>query len=216
MPFQTHFQVPNLLSLGFHLVCEDTHLSQEIKQGCRIGTGSPLEGSREATPLILDVRRMAVIFGGWQVGEVSCMKGTPVAFSPGQEVPATTWTRLVTFPALDRLRRKPPSSHESGLGPGLWLLMPLTELPWAARPQGIPQLARQGFCHLTWKRNPNFSAEQPMTLPVSSGCEDSSTYQARALKQLRNVGRKGHVLAPTKLGCRKVFVLHRPKHDFKS
>lgn len=31
VPFQTHFQVPNLFSLGFHLVCEDTHLLQEIK-----------------------------------------------------------------------------------------------------------------------------------------------------------------------------------------
>lgn len=41
VPFQTHFQVPNLLSLGFHLVCEDTHLSQEIKHRLRIRTGSP-------------------------------------------------------------------------------------------------------------------------------------------------------------------------------
>lgn len=39
------------------------------------------------------------------------------------------------------------------------------------------------------------------------------TYQASVLKPLRNVGCKGHVLALTKLGSRKVFVLRRPKHD---
>lgn len=42
------------------------------------------------------------------------------------------------------------------------------------------------------------------------------TYQARLLKQLRNVGRKGHVLALTTLGCREASALHRPKHDSKS
>lgn len=42
------------------------------------------------------------------------------------------------------------------------------------------------------------------------------TYQASVWKQLRNVGRKGHVLALTKLGSRKVSVLYRSKHDSKS
>ena len=46
--FETHFQVPNLLSLGFHLVCEDTHLTGEIKQWWRSRTGSP--GGRAMKP----------------------------------------------------------------------------------------------------------------------------------------------------------------------
>ena len=34
--------------------------------------------------------------------------------------------------------------------------------------QGLSRLACQGFCHFTWKHNPNFCADEPMTFPLSS------------------------------------------------
>lgn len=62
------------------------------------------------------------------------MKETQVIFLPGREVSATTLTRSVTFPALDRLRGKTPSSHKSGLRARLWLLVsPQGSLGWLAR-----------------------------------------------------------------------------------
>lgn len=65
--FQAYFQVPNLLSLGFHLVCEDTHLSREIKQWWTSRNSSPLDRRCETTDPY--VGRVAFLFGGWQWGK---------------------------------------------------------------------------------------------------------------------------------------------------
>lgn len=60
------------------------------------------------------------------------MKETPVVFLPCQGVSVTALMTLVTFPALDRLKRKTPNSHESCLRAGLLLLIPLLQLSQAA------------------------------------------------------------------------------------
>lgn len=157
---------------------------------------------------------MAFLFGRWQLGKVSHMKETPVVFLPSKGVLATAWTMYVTFPALNRLKRKIPTATVLPLGWTL-ALTPLLELTQAARTSrhisaGLPGLTPhvEEQSKLLWR----------LTNDLTSLIRvwGLLTYQMSVLKQLRNVGRKGHVLALTKLGSRKVFVLHRPKHDSKS
>ena len=106
-----------------------------------------LLGNHTTDPYI----KMPFLFGGQQVGGVSVLDGeTPAVF-----LPCHCLTDVVTFPALDTLQRKIPSSQESCLRAGLPLLSPLTELALAVWTSRHISAGRPGLCHLMWKSNPN-------------------------------------------------------------
>lgn len=216
--FQTHFQVSNLLSLGFYLVCEDTHLFQEIKQWWRTRDftwcrkASPPQASRETSPLTLIHREQFcfLLNGGWR----KCPEWRQLqldSYLTRESRPLLWWhgSRLL-FLTDSRVKHPTATGAASGLDSCSLFLF-----------QNSPNLK----AHLSWLVRTSaiscgraFQTSWKLTNDLTSLIRvwGLLTYQASVLLQLRNVGCKGHVLALTKLGSRKVFVLHRPKHDSKS
>lgn len=147
--FQTHFQVPNLLSLGFHLVCEDTHLSQEIKQWWRRRDGSLGAVKPRCRSLRKDGFPFWQVAGagrGWGVG--GGKRGSRMQKTPAAVLPRPCLPDVAAFPCSCRIGGRTRSGHERCLGLG-----PAPESSHRAHaqsgPPGVSRLACQGSCHLT-------------------------------------------------------------------
>lgn len=169
--------------------------------------GPPRQGSREATALTL-LRSAAVLSAGSRCRKCPGRREPRGVFLPARDVSATAWTLLVPLlPALDRLGRETPSSHESSLCAGLGqssLGRPARRRTPAGSPGPLPPPVGAPATRLQRLTND--------LSPLSRVCR-RLTYRARVLKQLRNVGRSRRAGALTQLGCSKAFVLRRPKHD---